>query len=62
MELDVTLMLKSTYDTGGESDERHKSAGRAGFVRAHLFSYAGRTDLKNYDRLWATITRLRTNV
>jgi len=36
MEIDVTLVLKKTYDTGKESDERQQSAGQASFVRVSV--------------------------
>ena len=60
--MNVTLVSKNTYKTGRESGERQTSAREEKFVRAHWFLYIGRTDLKNYDRLWATITRVRTDV
>jgi len=37
-------------DTGRESGEPRKSATRVSFVRAHWFSYAGKTDPKDFDR------------
>jgi len=45
-----TLTLTRTYDAGRESGERQLSVRRASFVRAHWFSYAGRTDPKDFDR------------
>jgi len=50
MGIDVTLVLKKTYETGRESGERQKSADRESFVRAHLFSYTGKADPKDFDR------------
>jgi len=48
--MNVTLVLKTTCNTGRESGERHKSARRASFVRAHWFSYTGKTNPKDFNK------------
>jgi len=54
MAMDVTLVLKRTYETGRESGERWKSAKRGRFVRAHWFENTGRIDPEIH------VTRLQT--
>ena len=44
MAINVTVVLKRTYDTGRESGERWKSTKRGSFVRAHWFENTGRAD------------------
>jgi len=55
MAMNVTLVLKRTYNTGKESGERPESAGRGCFVRAHWFKYAGRTELRVVSRDFSCI-------
>ncbi len=48
--VDVTLTEIRTYETGRESGDRRKSAGRVSFVPAHWFLYAGRADPKDFEK------------